>query len=662
MNTQMKFNPVRGQWLEQELALADNDLLHVELNTEGDKFVLRVTGKEGTYASWKAQNFLSPTWFPELKRIQDGRVVVPVCDTTVEIIDAKWPRDQVKWDAESTEVATWVRTEAQVEQLNAELFARFKAYQAVTLNHEVSPEVPAFFSLKKPFEANEECELSIYQKVAATCSSRAEGYGLFMEQGTGKTPVAIASICRKAKEWKDAGGKGLFKVIIVCPNNVRANWIHEFEKFSTVPYRANVLRGGKMQRVRTFIDCMMPDDDLYFTAVICSYDCMVNMFPQLKTVGTWDLAVLDESHYIKWHTTKRCKVAMELRDITTQRLVLTGTPITNTAIDLYTQFEFMRQGGSGFSSFNAFRSFYGVFKDRSGDHQQLIGLQNLPFMQERLARMAFIIRKEEALPYLPPKQYDIWEVEMTTEQAKVYNEVSQTLIAELENELELSGNKSLTINNILTRMLRLAEITSGYCKYDPVMDDDGNIITPGGVHRFDPNPKIEGLIEMLKEKKPGQKTIVWACFKQDIRQICARLDIEGIKHVRFDGSTSEKDRIEAERAFNFDHDCTVFVGNPQAGGTGLNLLGYPPGAPDGYETNCDHVIYFSQNWSSTARSQSEDRAHRRGTRQRVRITDLCVPGTIDEEIRRRVTSKRLHALQVSDVREILKSILLGVSI
>lgn len=661
MNTQMKHNPVRGQWLEKELQLADNDLLHVELNTEGDKFVIRVTGKEGTYASFKAQQFCSPTFFPELKRLTDGRSLIPVCDTSVEIIDAKWPKDQVRWDDESKALANWVRTESQVEQLNAELFARFKSYQAVTLGQEVDPEAPAWFKLKKGFESNEECELSIYQKVAATCTSRAEGYGLFMEQGTGKTPVAIAAICRKAVEFKKENPDKMMKVIVVCPNNVRANWIHELEKFSTEPYKAHVLRGGKMQRVRTFIDCMIPEEGLPFTAVVCSYDCMCNMWPQLSTTE-WDLAILDESHYIKWHTTKRCKTAMKLRDISKQRMVLTGTPITNTAIDLYTQFEFMRQGGSGFSSFNAFRSFYGVFKDRSGDHQMLIGLQNLPFMQERLSRMAFIIRKEEALPYLPKKQYDIWEVEMTTEQAKIYNDVATALLAELENELDVSDNKSLTINNILTRMLRLAEITSGYCKYDPITDNDGNVIEEGGIHRFDPNPKLEALIEILKSKKPNQKTIIWACFTQDIRSICARLELEGIKHVRFYGGTSEKDREEAERLFNYDPETTVFVGNPAAGGTGLNLLGYPPGAPDGYDTNCDHVIYYSQNWSSTARSQSEDRAHRRGTRQIVRITDLCIPGTIDEEIRRRVTSKRLHALQVADVRNIIKSILLGVSI
>jgi len=447
---------------------------------------------------------------------------------------------------------------------------------------------------------------------------------------------------------------------VVCPNNVRANWIAELEKFSTEPHRAGVLRGGKMQRLRTFMELMLPDSDIKFTVVVCSYDCLVNMWPQLRTVGMWDMAILDESHYIKWHTTKRCKTAMQLRDISRHRLVLTGTPITNTAIDLYTQFEFMRQGGSGFSSFNSFRSFYGVFKDRSGDHRKLVGLQNMPFMQERLARMAFIIRKEEALPFLPPKNYDIEEVEMGKEQTKVYTEVSQTLIAELENELEIAGNKSLTINNILTRMLRLAEITSGYCKFDPIYDDDGNEIESGGVHRFDPNPKVEGLMNILKNKEPGQKTIIWACFTQDIRTICARLNIEGIRHVRFDGSTSEKDRAEAERAFNNDDDCTVFVGNPQAGGTGLNLLGYPPGSPDVTDTDCDHVIYYSQNWSSTARSQSEDRAHRRGTRKPVRITDLCVPGTIDEEIRKRVLGKRLHALQVADIREILQDILKGI--
>ena len=128
--------------------------------------------------------------------------------------------------------------------------------------------------------------------------------------------------------------------------------------------------------------------------------------------------------------------------------------------------------------------------------------------------------------------------------------------------------------------------------------------------------------------------------------------------MKYDGDTNENDRIEAERAFNEDPDCTVLLGSQAAGGTGLNLLGYPPG-DESVPTNCDHQVYFSQNWSPTQRSQSEDRPNRRGTRVPTRTTDLCVPGTVDEEIRTRVVEKIKTALEVSDVRKILRSVLSG---
>ena len=162
---------------------------------------------------------------------------------------------------------------------------------------------------------------------------------------------------------------------------------------------------------------------------------------------------------------------------------------------------------------------------------------------------------------------------------------------------------------------------------------------------------------MAELKDPTQKTIIWACWVNDIEKIARSLEANGHRCVTYYGATNDKQREEAERAFNFDDDCKFFIGNPAAGGTGLNLLGYPPGHPELSECNADHVIYFSQDWSSLKPSQSEDRAHRRGTRGPVRVTDLCVPETIDETIRVRVLDKRRAALELTDVRELLREVL-----
>jgi len=260
---------------------------------------------------------------------------------------------------------------------------------------------------------------------------------------------------------------------------------------------------------------------------------------------------------------------------------------------------------------------------------------------------------------LPEKVYDIREVEMTPNQAEVYNTLATQLLVELETYMDNAEQEQLAVNHVLTQLLRLAQITSGHVVIPATYTDDGDVDQPRKVLPFTPNPKIDALLEILSEKGPNEKTLVWACWRPDIAAISAALSEASYGHVTYHGGTSDDARQAAEYAYNHDVSTRVFIGNPAAGGTGLNLLGYPPGEVNGHATNTTQVIYFSQNWSPTARSQSEDRAHRRGTRQHVQITDLCVPGTIDEEIRARVLAKRQTADQIADIRELLTTISQG---
>ena len=266
-------------------------------------------------------------------------------------------------------------------------------------------------------------------------------------------------------------------------------------------------------------------------------------------------------------------------------------------------------------------------------------------MKDRLAKYSIQFSKEEVLPDLPKKIYDIHEVEMAPQQAQIYKQMQQDLLARIDDE-------EISVTNALTMMLRLAQITSGFVVIDSVMSDEGEELREKSTKAFDENPKLEAVREILAEKKPGEKTIIWACWRQDIAALKA---LCGDKAVVYYGSTSQEDREMAEWKFNCDPETTVFIGNPATAGVGLNLLGDYLKNPG--DTNCDHVIYFSQDWSPIKRSQSEDRAHRRGVRQQVRITDLCIAGTIDETIRARVVEKRMNAMEISDIRSILKELL-----
>jgi SNF2 family DNA or RNA helicase len=248
---------------------------------------------------------------------------------------------------------------------------------------------------------------------------------------------------------------------------------------------------------------------------------------------------------------------------------------------------------------------------------------------------------------------------MTSQQREWYIKLMNQLALEIETGTNKDGRK-MTASHILVKLLRLAQITSGFITLDANVDPEtGDVKDPKKIEFTTPNPKLEELVEIIKETNEDEKLIVWSCFIPDIKQISARLEAEGIKFVTFTGSTSDEDRDKAVAAFNGKHarECKVFLGNPAAGSTGINLRGYEPDAPEDHGCNCTKVVYYAQNWSMVHRSQSEDRAHRRGTRVAVEYIDLCVLGTIDEEIRNRVVIKRTNADTIQDVREVMKRVL-----
>ena len=658
--------------LVQGIHIAPQDRIHLSLDRDGTRFICKIYAEqlpvprpirpgeqlELEFEQRKPEicraSFMATTRFPKsIPERKEHHLASPYAgwifaatDITAVVIRTLWAPEQILLDPQASTVFNYLLTKWLSQDAAVKRVAEFKATGKIEQNGLV---------------VHEQYPLAPYQKIAAINSIQSVGYALLMEQGTGKTPVSIARMCNDAPKHFEKTGR-MYRHLIVAPKNVRTNWLDEIDTFATCKGRSTVLRGGEIGRIKMLVDAMLPSDanDDMFTAVVVSYEALTRMVTTLKSIE-WDLITLDESHYIKSFKTKRAKACHEIREYASRRQILTGTAVANNVMDLWSQLEFLGKGESGFADFKNFKEFYGVYMDRGdGSGNKLVDVQNLPFIRERLSRLAFITTKQEALPDLPDKVYDIIEVAMTDFQRECYDKLRQELVVKIEQSLLESENKQLVINNSLTELLRLAQITSGFIAWDAVIDELGNVIGERKIEFFTPNAKLDALIEVLKEKGPNDKTIVWAHFIPDIKAIHERLIQEGIKHVLYYGGTKEAEREEAKHAFNFDRDTKVFVGSAGAGGTGLNLLGYPPNASDGYDTNCNHVIYYSQDWSSPKRRQSEDRAHRRGTREPVRCTDLVVAGTIDEEIRARVVKKRMLAYAVSDIRDILKAVLKGV--
>lgn len=625
---------------------------------------------------WSARDFFGH--LPEATMLwkQDwqrrGEYRVPPTDNTVVMLGSCWPKDRLIFRGPTAHMIFEVALRRfLVQNVRAKLQAEFKS------NGTLPPK-------PEDFTDHGKYPLSDYQRVAMQMGLGHDSLALFMDRGTGKTPVAIARVCLEAKRTRAGllGSPRMMRVIIVVPNQVRLNWQNEFNKFASTPGKVTVLRGGKLRRIKLLTYAVKDEKDCAFSAVVVGYDTMANDIDALEQVQ-WDMAICDESHYFKSSFTKRWKAAQRLRDVSTRRMGLTGTPIGNSIMDLYTQLEFLAPGTSGFSNFKAFRSWHGKFEQSVSDGagnsvSRLVGTRNVPLMQERLARISFAITKDEAGLNLPDKVYDVHEVEMTAKQHEFYEKMRNNLIIKLQNSLSEHGTdqptaipKKMMVEHILTQLLRLAQITSGFVRWDEehalnVETEELVKVRDAQVEQINPdsengtgNPKIEAVLQMLEESRESdlnEKTIIWAVWREDIRAISSALEKAGIVHGAYYGGVSEAKREEYVHRFNNDTEFKVLVANPQTAGEGLNLLGHDPERND-QETYCGHEIFFSQNWSLIQRSQAEDRAHRRGTKMPVRITDLMVPNTIDEEIRVRVTNKGRQAALIQDVSEILSRVL-----
>lgn len=651
----MKFlNQLKKFPLLEALDKATSSYLNVRIRTE-DRLVLgitnsfkwfkaKITNNRLTYAGYSARTVF-PQKIPEKKRTDktdfENEWLFAATDFTAIVISQIWKSDQIIWEEENARL--------QYEFLLSRFL--FQVSTSIKIaNWKVHGEKS---KLPQEYMVHPEFPLAEYQEQGFAVSLSKDGFLHRMEQGTGKTPIAINEMCVVGLKMKR-----MARILILCPKQVRENWASEIEKFSTVPAKVVIVHGDKIRRINAFVDSIRQEVDCEYSACICGYDSVTCTFDEMSLIE-WDMIVLDESHYIRNVSTKRTQAILKLREKTPTRRCLTGTPIVNSLMDLWPQLEFMAEGLSGFASFKAFKSFYGVYERSSSGRDQLVGFQNVPLIQERLARVSYHISKKEANLGLPDKTYDKYAVYMTKKQAEVYEQVKSFLSVEME---KLDGSDDqMTINHVLTQMMRLAQITSGFVttdeKFDPFSMEQKAFRQVKQIEsNYQDNPKIKGVLDILSETPNNCKTIIWACFREDLRLLGEATFNAGYNPVSYYGGVSESNRSEAVHRFNFDDATRVFIGNPASCSEGLNLIGTDPNKDD-WTTYCGHVIYFSQNWSPVQRSQSEDRSHRRGVKWNVRYTDLYIPNTIDIEMREVVTGKIQVANDVQNLKAMMKRIL-----
>ena len=323
------------------------------------------------------------------------------------------------------------------------------------------------------------------------------------------------------------------------------------------------------------------------------------------------LLAVDESTTIKNIKAKRTKAVLRIGESARYKRILTGSPITQSPMDLYSQCAFLDKDLLGFDSYWSFQGRYAIIRQtRMGNHsfQQVVGFRNLEELTDKLHRFAYRVTKEEALD-LPEKIYTTRHVNLTSDQIKHYNSMKDSAVAFLE------GGDMVTAPEVMTRLLRLQQLLCGY-----LVTDDGETVEIA-------NHRIDAMLATIEEM--DGKVIIWSRFRHDIKKIKKALDkaYGSGTVVTYYGDTSQEDRDKAIDRFQNDKETRFFVGNAQTAGRGLTL------------TAATNVIYYSNDFNLETRIQSEDRCHRIGQTSKVLYVDLVVPDSIDVHIVKVLQSK-----------------------
>jgi SNF2 family DNA or RNA helicase len=446
-----------------------------------------------------------------------------------------------------------------------------------------------------------------HQKDCFDKSYNKKFYALLMEMGTGKSKVLLDTAA-----WMfDAGH--INALIIFANKGSYMNWItNEIPTHMPdhIPRKVAYWRSNLTKKEDANLQSLMQNAfdglkifvfNIEALAYTRSFSVAFNFTANNRT-----LAAVDESTTIKNQNAKRTKSAYLIGSRAVARRIMTGSLVDNRPLDAYSQFEFLQHGCLGFTSYYSFRAHYAELADmRNGPRSFKIvkGYKNVEDLKHRLSEHSFIIKKIECLD-LPPKVYQKYEVEMTTEQLQAYIELKKKAMTEIQGQM-------VSVKIVLTKLLRLHQLVCGHLK-----DDNGV------VHEIK-NNRIDALIEILDEV--GGQVIIWANYREDIIAIQKAIANEygDDSLVTYYGDTSDEEREKAKSAFfrgNDSKGIRFLIGNPQTGAYGLNLTG------------ANTVIYYSNSFDAEKRNQSEDRAHRIGQTEKVTYIDLVCPDTIDEKI------------------------------
>ena len=419
------------------------------------------------------------------------------------------------------------------------------------------------------------------------------GVALLMEMGTGKTITSIG-IAGALYQF----GK-VRKILVVAPLSILGVWEEEFSKFAAFPYTLTVLKGPSRKKAEMLRG--VGKDGLQI--VVVNYESAWRIEKDILAFDA-DLIIADEAHKLKEARTSQSKAMHHFGDKARYKLLLTGTVITDRELDVFSQYRYLNRKVFG-DSFYVFRNRY---FDMVGYGNHIPRFRNymLDEFLQRMHSIAYRVTKEECLD-LPGITEEIRTVELEPKAMKIYKELQKESYTEL-------GKKEVSAVNVLTKLLRLSQVTGGHLTDD---EGDSNVVSTA---------KLDALADILDTAMSEEKKIVvMARFIPELNDIEALLKKKGIGYATVRGGV--KDREEEIRRFQEDSDCRVFVGQIAAAGLGITL------------TAASTMVFYSLDYSMSNFEQAKARIHRVSQTENCHYIYLVAKGTVDTKVLRALRQK-----------------------
>ncbi|MCE5189116.1 MAG: DEAD/DEAH box helicase [Eubacteriales bacterium] len=412
--------------------------------------------------------------------------------------------------------------------------------------------------------------------------------------GTGKSLTTIAVAGRLLLDRK------IEKMLIVAPLSILGVWQEEFRKFANFEYSLAILNGSESKKIEKLRQ--MPT--LGLRVAVVNYESAWRLE---KDIAAWDadLIVCDEGHKIKTHNIAASKCMHRLGAKARYQMLLTGTIITNKAIDVFSPYKFLNPAVFG-NSFYAFRNRY-FDMTGYGNHTPVLKANMAEELARRIHSIAFRATKAECLE-LPETMEIVRTVELEPQAKRLYQQLVRDSYAWIKEG-------EITAANVLTRLLRLSQLTGGFLR-----GDEGN-----RAERVS-NAKLDALSDIVDcAAQEGGKLVVIARFLSEIDAITAMLERKSIAFSLITGAV--KDRDEQVRRFQTDPEVTVFVGQIATAGLGITL------------TAADKMVFYSLDYSMSNFEQTKARIHRVGQNNPCTYIYLVAKSTVDVRVLKALRDK-----------------------